>query len=872
MAYGEGAYGAGVYGEGAGAGAGVTISGGHYVETASLHAGTSKAGAAVAGGHLAEVVTLHPGSVQSGLLIAGGHYTETASLHAGTIQIFVPGHHYTETPTLHSGTTTQVTGLQVLGNHYAEVVDLHPGSASLGYGTTRRTRAGGRRRSGLGTATWTPAVTAVPVPFTYGQAVDLAQAFTTPVMVGTQPTYTVTTASLPRHRDRIVVGGKDITFFRNVPTPTPEYQLVEPLTYGPATLDLPQIAAAFETPGVGDLSWLKPGKTVLVQRVDVDTNTVVATDYRGIVIAFNTSGRSLSVEIGGEASGRAALRDMPLPIFRAVQDAGRWAWHAIHALGLRFTPRLGPDTGIDLARFGGTGHLDYIRELCAKAQDRDGTQWTINRTENAGYRFQRKDTTTVDGTVYLDDARCVADLRRDLAEEPNVVYATGVAPDGHRFNGGVFPGLVQGERAPYPFHDGRTFGLGTQDADTDTGDGITTMIGRMRVCRLVGAEDSPGGFDRDIVRAVKVLQDKAGLSETGVMNHATWNALYDLGVTGPSLRWSHIAPYAQKSYTRPFNVSGSGTIMGRNPNFDPSRLRVDRTVDFGAGVKERQAHEWSRREIDQSEDNWVGTITLHTGAVVAGDHTPGAPITSILRARDITTGMNLTLPLFAGGITVHVSAVSVSDTVTLTVDTRARDAMEVWEIIARNRESRRDPARQWERQHRASGQIKDSIDGWWKQGGLVGSRIPLHGGRWNVFYVIAGQAGTVQKLALETNPNAEYAVAIFGDEINAKTLDNTVGNPLTDAGKGKWTDEQIRARLDDKHLLLYAAGDKDDPCGYGKKHKSESGAPLNGKFEDAAGFSYYTQNLPVLWVAIYPDRNTSIPAGRIMWEQLEAGA
>jgi hypothetical protein len=314
--------------------------------------------------------------------------------------------------------------------------------------------------------------------------------------------------------------------------------------------------------------------------------------------------------------------------------------------------------------------------------------------------------------------------------------------------------------------------------------------------------------------------------------------------------------------------------MGRNPNYDPSRLVVDRPIDFGSGFTKKQMREWSRNEIDQSEDNWVGDIALHSGAVVAGDHTPGDPIVSLLRARDIKPGMNLSLPLFAGGIVVHVSAASVGTDglVSLSVDTRARDALEVWEVIARNRETRRDPARQWEQQYRASGQVKDVIDGWTGAPfGIVGTKTPLNGGEWNIVEVVAGQVGTMMRLELDTNPNAEFAVAVFGAKVSAATLNHRIGNPLTATGKDKWSDETVRAVLDRDHLLLYAAGDDGSPCGYWPKQK-QGDHPLTGKFRDDAQFSYATQRYPVLYVAIYPDRNTAIPAGRVMWPQLEAGA
>jgi hypothetical protein len=258
-----------------------------------------------------------------------------------------------------------------------------------------------------------------------------------------------------------------------------------------------------------------------------------------------------------------------------------------------------------------------------------------------------------------------------------------------------------------------------------------------------------------------------------------------------------------------------------------------------------------------------------------GEHTPGDPVTTLRRARGLKPGMNLRLPLFDGGTTVHVSGVSVGEDgkVTATVDTRARDSMAVWEVIQRNRESRRDPARQWIRDHRASGQIKDAIDGWDEVGGLLGNKVTVPGHKWTVFEVVAGQEGTVQRLRLNTNPNAEFVVGVFGrgGENLAKRLTRIVGNPLTTEGKDQWSDESVRKKLDEANLMLYVAGSPDEPCGYFPR-KKQGDHPLTGKWDDAAGFSYRTFRYPVLYVAVYADRDTEIPAGRVMWPQLEAGA
>lgn len=752
-------------------------------------------------------------------------------------------------------------------------IDVALGLAQLRHRGVTDNRAAGRVREGVGVASWTPAIAPPPRPL--AQARVTAAAHGPVTMTGPQPTFAVSRASIPRHRHRVIIGGVDVTWFRGVETPEPSYQLAEPLLWGPATISLPQIAAAIEQLGVGELTWLRKGASVVVQRVDDATGTVVATDYRGIVVDFDISGRELAVGCGGHAQGRAAMRNVQTPIFSSVRDVGRWAYHAIKSLGLTFKPRLGPETGVELGRHGGTSHLEHITELCARAQARSGRRWTIMPTSSRRpvYRMVEKDTTTVHATVFVDDARTVPRLRSDLAEEPNRIYSTGVTPDGQRVRFGVYPGLKQTKPAPYPFENGRVFGAGTTNGDTDTGDGITVMIRRLALFGYLKLPDTPGGYDIDVTRAVRALQEDAGLLTSGDMTTLAWEALFDVTATGFDLSGSRIEPAAQRRAVRRWRRTPSGAIIGRNPHYDPAMLKVDRNVDMGSGMRRQLIRDWSKVELDDSDSsNWVGTIDITTGAVLAGDVPVGADITEadVLDVRDLRPGMNLRLANFDGGTLVHVAGINhpgSEGAVSLTVDTRARDALEVWEVIARNRETRSDPSRAWRTDARSSTIAKDSIDTWDEVGGILGSRLECPGRAWTIFEVVAGQEGSVSRLQLETAPVSEFVVAVFGSRIGPRRLTALVPHPLGAEGAKAWENRV----LEREHQLLYAAGDKADPCGYHPGSKGRGANLLTGRWRDAAGFSYRAGPNPVLYVAVWPDRDTHILPGRIMWNQLEAG-
>lgn len=742
--------------------------------------------------------------------------------------------------------------------------------------TETNNRVGGRVRQSVGTYEWEPSITNPPADHDIAIQYDTLNVISgvTYPFADSQPVYTVTTARKKRARDRILVGNKDITWWRGAATPMPDFQLIEPMMYGPASMDIPQAAVPFEVPGKGALSFMRKGAPVKVQRVD-DTGKVIATDYKGFITAYRISGGELSLDIGGELSGRAGLQNRQVPLFKSYKDIGWFVYHAVRGL-VPMAPRLGPVTGIMAYSFGGMSLADYINELVTMGQKTDGTIYSLMPDSKGVYRLEPKDKTTIHATVYFDDERMKPDMNQDMAEEPNRIYATGVTPAGVKIKFGVYPGVLQGPPPPYPYNDNRAFGQGTTDAMTDTGDGISVMINKLAVHKYIDYSSSgyPGGYDADLTKAIKRLQKDAGLPQTGNMNLKTWRALYDQDATGFSLNWSHIEPAAQASYTRPWFRTGSGAVRRKNPAFDPSRLKVDFNIDVGTGFTRGQIRDFAEVEL-REESNWIGSVESRL-AVHKGVHTPGDSVeaSDVMSLRDVRPGMNLWAPLFDGGTLFHVSGVSVSDqgrSVSLVLDTQFRDTMKVWQIIERNFETRMDPARAWVESHRRSQMTNDTMITWDEIGGVIDGSVKLRENTWTVFPVLAGQEGTIQRLKIRTNPNAEFCTAMFGYKINAKKLTRLIGDPLTKEGALNWQDPVILNKLDEENVMIYIAGNQEAPCGYYPYDKQDGGT-LTGNWEDDAGIAYRTFKHPVIYVAVWSDRNCVIPAGRILWPQQEEGS
>lgn len=849
-----------------------TITPGHIASSATVYGPTVTPGAVtVTPDHLASSTAVYAPTLLTTDIVtpdfiatSGTVYDPTVALLGTTVTSgFIATASTTFSPTLLVAGQRNICAQGVLPPLVADVQIDRAGQPEIN-------RAGAWVRDNIGEALWTPAV--VASPFAQPKAVVRAQAFTAPTITGTHTQITPTYATEPAHRDRLVVGGKDITFWRNIPTPTPDFQWVQPLGYGAATFELPQAVIPFETPGEGELSWCRKGAKVVIQRVDPDTGAIIATDWRGVIVAFDLSGNRLTVECGGDAVGRAALQDRQMQLIQRRMDAGRMVALALRNLKLRHQPALGATTGINLIRWGGGGQLDYINELVSKMTTLEGDQWTVMPDANGVYRTTLKDLDTIHGTVYLDDARVKGDLRSDMSEEPNRIFASGVTPEGMVVKFGAYPGLVQAAAPPYPFDDNRTFGPGTTDADTDTGDGVTVMGWRLHVAGYLDARLNYSDYDAEVAEAIRDLKREAKLFVSGNMTPAAWDALFDLSVTGYSLSNIRILPAAATDEVTSWRRSANGSLIARNPDYDPSVIPVDRTLAMGAGFTRNQIRRWARREL-ATASSWRGTIEITTGAIVAGDHTPGTPIATILRARDIRPGMNLSLPLFAGGIVVHVAGVSVTDqgrNVLLAVDTRPGDTLPVWAAIQRDRENRDTVHRAFTRQRRAASlERENTFD---EVGGRV-SPLALDAG-WNVFPVVAKQAGTIQRLAMEVNPSREFVVAVFGRRISKATLRAVTNAPLTVSGSKRWTDEGISRRLIRDHAMLYVAGSDENPCGYSPGRKSDGASLLTGRFEDDASFPFVTyvndtDRGSVLWVAVWVGSTTTLQGGRIMWPSPE---
>jgi hypothetical protein len=111
---------------------------------------------------------------------------------------------------------------------------------------------------------------------------------------------------------------------------------------------------------------------------------------------------------------------------------------------------------------------------------------------------------------------------------------------------------------------------------------------------------------------------------------------------------------------------------------------------------------------------------------------------------------------------------------------------------------------------------------------------------------------------------------VFGKSITAARLDHLIPAPLTTVGTKAWETQAVRSVLDNK-WQVFSAGTVDEPCGYGAGRKTDDDT-LTGLHVDDAGFSYRTDREPLLYLAVWVGEPATLLGGRVMWNQLEAGA
>lgn len=684
---------------------------------------------------------------------------------------------------------------------------------------------------------------------------------------------------------QIVVDGRDVTFFRGAPIALPSYSSVDPFGYEAATLAFPQIGVDelgdldLTGGGEGDLHWLRFGARVLIRRVGGAAAGVV---FSGRLARVEVTDEAISAEcVGGLVAALSWIVNPVLVVRHDDRDCTDWilsvADYPANQLHIS-----GPQTGIVYRQRGSrdmTG-LGFVTEVLAEAQTVGGVAWTVLPAPHLGsveYRIQERDYTTVNAVVTRGAPGVSTSLADDIIDHPNRFYGAGVRPDGGRWNNLVAPNLGPKLTPPFP-------------GNLDVGDSGSDVVALTRELVGNGLLENPSDVYTDRVgEAVRDVRDAALMPAGTDVSETVWDVIFAGDIYSQSYRQSHYAPLVMDPATAALARLPDGTVMGTNPDFDPSIARVEQFVNYGSDVEKIRARRNARREYQRARGSGLaGTITLTTDPL----DDEGDPFHRTL----IRAGQNIRLAgrSGTGGPVLHIARVDTTfddngtATVTLAVDQQGRDYLTLAAAIERNTLAKQNPAKQWRHSLlRRSVGVPDTITGWdFESGAGIFHDVELEGDRWTVFPVIGAQAGSIARVRVELRDSAcPFAMAIFARDVDRSQLNRWAPDPLADrADDGSWVADndtelnehdpdaaQITRTQAARGLLVYAAGTPNTlsyetlPCGY-YPAENANGA-VTGNWQDDGSWAFYTRPFKDnarLYVAIYPTEDCTAD-GRLFY-------
>lgn len=561
-------------------------------------------------------------------------------------------------------------------------------------------------------------------------------------------------------RLQIVVGGEDVTFFRDVPCKPLRWSFNEPFSDATAEILFPQISGFEEPPAFLQADHDAPNVDIWLIRPD-DSQKVL---WEGMVGSFDVSNDGLTIVCIGALyqldlykqppSFRTDLRDTQEVIAEVfTSKPGMRTGPPAYVIGSGLTTR---------QRGGWTrGLTGYVQDLLTQAEfpegeNPDGTQLTLLKEAGRTPSLGLKDMVSVHWRCSFGAPGVDIRLTRDRLSETNVYYGEGI-----------------------------------DNAD-----------------------------------------------------HCRWrNTVYDEdGGAG-----SYFAP-----------LVSDPEVIPEDASFDPMKPRIEDYTNYGEGIDLAQGIDTaSRRYLRENPAGWHGTITL------TADVEQGAEGTAESRF-EMRINENIVVENFQGSsVQLHIVQVAVDMealSVTLTVDTKARDAMTLAQIIQKRAADALDPAKRY-RQYRNSRNVEDRIQVFdCEAGGGVVPATSLSAGQWTVIQVPFGEAGELVRTDLTASPASRFSVAVFDQPISAAVITAQMPNgPLENDANDKnpwdvWPDDTLPPLV-----IAWGGPDSGDNAGAaGYWPGSKTSDPITGRLVDDATWSYATPTPPWLWVALWAESSTSI--------------
>lgn len=677
----------------------------------------------------------------------------------------------------------------------------------------------------------------------------------------------VDTISTEWGKVQIIIGGKDVTYFRDHPAQMGPWSSNEPNGDAATSVFFPQISW-WERPNHNDLAWIEGGKdvTILLIRPNGDKKTL----FEGLIVGLGYSGQGagITVNVLGclyQSDHTPYIQEL----YKKTRDIGSAIADIMDGgvsrhYGLCNRPVTGIPT--DIRGSGGSRLTQGVQDLLTTAFTADATnQWTITNLPGRKPFIKLKDKNTHHWTMAMGSPGLKLDITNDFQQMISMVWGSGVGPNGDSWFNAKYPGIRIEAPPAYPLSVGSVFSAGDGHA------GFDAFADEMRTRGYSMA--SGDTYSANDVDEVKNVQQRSGILIDGVVGGQTWTTIFGVGGSFASLEGAHISPLDAITQNMQFLERADGSRIGPNPMYNKSILAIGRLEEYGLaskaqGVKFAQGEINPRRIYDPL---WVGSVTFEM------DPENGSRWEMRAGENLFVKFMYPPLSRFSeDGLLLHMSQVSVTPggSVTAQLSFLGHD-MTTLAAIKKNKKDTLDPARRGST-NRSSKISQDRIIPWDSEAG--GGKIQMHnlqGGLWTTFPIPAGQIGTISETlyicstAIDSGTITwafnqdgalagakEFCIAIFSKPVTANFLQNLVGNPLTAAGT--WSKH---AAALEKAGLLQAYGASDQPAGYWPGQASEK-APKTGKMLDGSSWPWKSVSPPYLFIAEYCASSTRI-AGQL---------
>lgn len=482
------------------------------------------------------------------------------------------------------------------------------------------------------------------------------------------------------------------------------------------------------------------------------------------------------------------------------------------------------------------------------------TQWTLSKHMGRMPIMRTKNTWTRDWHVTVGTPGVTHSLTRERLAMPNVFYGEGVDPNGCRWRNTKYPNFNPKSAVP-PLYPGYEMSV----SRNSTAPGVRQWQERMKQngwpIQVDGRFDH---YDRDLARFVQHL---AGLTMTGTINAQLWAATFEPGANAGKLDSAYIAPLAIDPRVEPFLYHANGSIKGPNPQFDKSIMRIETYNNYGENSSKREAQISALNELKRNADPGVfGTLTLNV------DPEEGSRF-------EMRAGQNVFYRGYGGeGTLLHITEANVnieSGTVTLTVDSKARDNQTVSAMRERDR-AVGEPSMVPTRPTRSKGkQVEDKMVFDCESGAGIIPGFIMPALQWVVLRIPMGDVGSIVRSEFRTSPAASYSVAVFDRQIKPSTLlshrpprpEDEQTNPFDGTPFGNsnyWKD------FPEHWGLLISWGEMNNMGGYypgqqprGDDEEDVANNPLTGRLLDASNWNFWSSKPPWVWVAIITSKQTN---------------